>query len=199
MVEEIKSARRYIKKNEKSKNIEECNFAIIDKHQQYTVENIYQEWLLNGNDVALMSEAGCPCIADPGYLIVAWAHQNNIKVIPLIGPNSILMALMASGLSGQRFAFHGYLPIEDALRRKKILQLEENALQQDYTQICIETPHRNKHIFEAIVNNCKGEVRLCIAQDITGADEWIKTQSIANWRKAEINFKKLPTIFLIGK
>lgn len=199
IVEEIKSARRYIKKINKQKNIDNCHFTILDKHDNYSANEIYHYWLNEGYDVALMSEAGTPCIADPGNTIVWWAQKNNISVIPLTGFSSILMALMASGLNGQNFSFNGYLPIS-TVERKLILQnIITQIIKTDYTQIYIETPHRNNSIFEYFRKNLPKNFLLTIAQDISGADEFIKTKSIYEWNSSKTILEKIPTIFIIGK
>jgi 16S rRNA C1402 (ribose-2'-O) methylase RsmI len=147
-----------------------------------------------GNDVGLMSEAGCPGIADPGADIVAEAHRKGIKVVPLVGPSSILLALMASGFNGQSFTFHGYIPIDKLERAKKIKELEGLA-EKKQTQIFIETPFRNDSMLEDVLKHCKPQTRLCIACDITASTEFIKTMSIADWKKQVPDLRKRPAIF----
>jgi 16S rRNA (cytidine1402-2'-O)-methyltransferase len=144
-----------------------------------------------------MSEAGCPGIADPGADIVAEAHKRGIKVVPLVGPSSILLALMASGFNGQSFAFWGYLPIDKEQRTKRIKDLDLSASRYKQTQIFIETPFRNNQLFEEVLKSCKPNTQICVASNLTGADEFIKTQSVYNWRKEEIDLHKQPTIFLL--
>jgi 16S rRNA (cytidine1402-2'-O)-methyltransferase len=146
-----------------------------------------------------MSEAGIPCVADPGFQIVNLAHQMGIKVKPLIGPSSILLALMGSGFNGQRFVFHGYLPIDRNERRKAILNIENQATKKNQTQIFIETPYRNNKLVADILSFCAENTLLCIASDITGENEFIKTLSIGQWRKTKIDLHKKPTVFLINK
>ncbi len=150
-------------------------------------------------DVGLMSEAGCPGVADPGAEIVAEAHRRNIKVVPLVGPNSMLQALMSSGLTGQSFAFSGYLPIEKGDRVKRIKDLEEISQKYRQTQLFMETPFRNNHLFDDIVKNCQPNTMLCVACNINGEDEFIRTLSITQWRKQTIDLHKKPTMFLIYK
>ena len=144
-----------------------------------------------------MSEAGCPGIADPGADIVAEAHKRGIKVVPLVGPSSILLALMASGFNGQSFAFWGYLPIDKEQRTKRIKDLDLSASRYKQTQIFIETPFRNNQLFEEVLKSCKPNTQVCVACNLTAEDEFIKTQSVYNWRKAEIDLHKKPTIFLL--
>ena len=150
-----------------------------------------------GHDMGIISEAGCPCIADPGAKIVSLAHEKNIKVIPLTGPSSIILALMASGLNGQAFTFHGYLPIDNMERHKKIKQLEEDSGKTQCTQIFIETPYRNNKMLETILKVCNPATQLCIASELTSANEWIKTKPIADWKNETTDLHKKPVIFLI--
>ena len=154
--------------------------------------------ILNGNNVGIISEAGLPCIADPGSRIVAFAHDFQIEVIPLVGPSSIFLALMASGLNGQNFVFHGYLPIDKKDREKKIKQLENNSKKFKQTQIFMETPYRNNQLLETLLKSCHNNTRLCIASDITLSTEKIKTKTIAEWKQIKVDIHKKPTIFLIG-
>jgi len=153
--------------------------------------------LLEGENIGLMSEAGCPGVADPGANIVREAHQREIRVIPLVGPSSILLALMASGLDGQRFAFHGYLPIDRSQRLKAIATLEQRSRRDQETQIFIETPYRNGPLFQALIDTCQSQTLLCIATDVTGHNESIATRTIAEWRKQIPDLEKRPTVFLL--
>jgi len=157
----------------------------------------YFKELMTGKDVGLMSEAGCPGIADPGAEIVSEAHKRGIKVVPLVGPSSLLLALMASGFNGQSFTFHGYLPIDKVERGKKIKELEQLAEKNKQTQLFIETPFRNNHLYEDILKNTAAQTLLCVACNITGEDEFIKTMSIGQWRQERIDLHKKPTIFLL--
>ena len=153
--------------------------------------------LLAGNNVGLMSEAGCPGIADPGANVVREAHRAAIRVVPLVGPSSILLALMASGLNGQRFTFHGYLPVDRNERVKTITELEQRSRRDDETQIFIETPYRNAALFQALVDTCQRETLLCLAADVTADDEMIITRTIGEWRKNIPDLEKRPTVFLL--
>lgn len=153
--------------------------------------------LLAGNDCGLLSEAGCPAIADPGAALVRLAHGQGIRVVPLVGPSSILLALMASGMNGQRFAFHGYLPIEKEARRKKLLELERQSAQQDATQIFIEAPYRNSALLQAVLETCDGTTLLCLATDLTLEGESVQTQSVADWKQKPPDINRRPTVFLL--
>ena len=153
--------------------------------------------LLAGNNVGLMSEAGCPGIADPGANVVREAHRAAIRVVPLVGPSSILLALMASGLNGQRFTFHGYLPVDRNERVKTITELEQRSRRDDETQIFIETPYRNAALFQALVDTCQREALLCLAAGVTADDEMIITRTIGEWRKNIPDLEKRPTVFLL--
>ena len=154
--------------------------------------------LLAGRDAGLMSEAGCPAVADPGALLVRRAHEAGIRVVPMVGPSSLLLALMASGLNGQSFAFHGYLPVDEEARKKRIKELEAESARLSRTQLFIETPYRNDRMFEALRSTCGPETRLCIARDLTVESEWITTRRIAEWKKAAApDLAKRPTVFLL--
>lgn len=154
--------------------------------------------VLAGIDVGLMSEAGCPAVADPGALLVRRAHERGIRVVPMVGPSSLLLSLMASGLNGQSFAFHGYLPVDEEARNRRIRELEAESSRFSRTQLFIETPYRNDRMFEALRTTCKPETRLCVARDLTLDSEWITTRRIAEWKKAAApDLAKRPTVFLI--
>jgi len=157
----------------------------------------YFKELMTGKDVGLMSEAGCPGVADPGADIVYEAHKRGIKVVPLVGPSSILLALMASGFNGQSFTFNGYLPIDKVERIKRIKELELLAQQKKQTQIFIETPFRNNHLYEDILKNTAAQTLLCVACNITGEEEFIKTMTVGQWRQERIDLHKKPCIFLL--
>ena len=148
--------------------------------------------------MGVLSEAGCPGIADPGNLAVAFAHRKKIKVIPLVGPSSILLALMASGFNGQTFVFHGYLPIDKNLRNKALASIERDAMNKGQTQIFMETPYRNNKLLREILRVCKSETKLCIARNITGENELIESKSVGEWRKNKLDLHKQPTIFLLS-
>ncbi|WP_131536422.1 SAM-dependent methyltransferase [Pedobacter nototheniae] len=198
IVENSKTARRFLKEAGLKTPQKDLIVHDYDKHNRNTSLVPFFKELLEGKDVGLMSEAGCPGIADPGADIVAEAHKRGIKVVPLVGPSSILLALMASGFNGQSFTFWGYLPIDKEQRSKRIKDLELSGTRYKQTQMFIETPFRNNQMLEEILKSCKPSTQLCIASNLTGEDEFIKTQSIYNWRKEEIDLHKKPTIFLLA-
>lgn len=198
IVENIKPARRFIKLMVKEKDIDACTFIELNKHQQYTFDELQLSEMLQGKNIGLISDAGTPCIADPGNNVVQLAQEMNITVVPLVGPNSILMALMASGFNGQLFTFNGYLPIEENERKKKIL-LMENFAKNGHTQIFMDTPYRNKKLFDELLKICKYDTLLCVACSISSSEEFIKTLLIADWKKRQPEINKKPTIFLLGK
>jgi len=197
IVENEKTARKFLK--EAGLKTPQSELVIHDygKHnrQDDTIE--FFKGLQAGNDVGLMSEAGCPGVADPGAALVAKAHRMGIRVVPLVGPSSILLALMASGFSGQSFAFHGYLPIDKVQRSKKIKELEQISIQNDQTQLFIETPFRNNPMLEEILRTASAKTKLCIACDLTAATEFVQTKTIAEWQKNKPELHKRPAIFLI--
>ncbi len=158
---------------------------------------IFIEKIKEGKTIGIVSEAGCPGVADPGQALVAIAQQAGIDIKPLVGPSSILLALMASGLNGQRFQFLGYLPIENQQRLKAIRDLESESAKKECTQIFIETPYRNNQVIEALLNHCGSSTQLCIAVELTGKNEWIKTKSIAGWQQDKPDLHKRPAIFLV--
>lgn len=199
IVENSKTARRFLKEAGIKTPQSELIIHDYGKHNRDSNINDFFKGLLAGKDVGLMSEAGCPGIADPGAEIVAFAHQKGIKVIPLVGPSSILLALMASGFNGQSFTFHGYLPIDKVQRANKIKELEALAERHNQTQIFIETPFRNNPMLEEILRSCKPETRLCIACDLTSEDEFIQTKSIGEWKSQIPELHKRPAIFLLYK
>jgi 16S rRNA (cytidine1402-2'-O)-methyltransferase len=198
IVENEKTARFYLSAFSLSKPIHQLNFEVLDKSLgQEEIKNFLVP-LLKGFSIGLLSESGCPAVADPGAKIVALAHQNNIKVIPMTGPSSILLALMASGLNGQQFKFHGYLPSDKDKRIKKIISIENESKKNNETQIFIETPYRNQHVFNDLIKTLKEQTKLCIGLDITSDNEFILTKNIKDWKK-EItkDLKNKPCIFLL--
>ncbi len=197
IVENEKTARRYLKQIGIKKPLHEIILHPLNQHSESTNVTGYLKSISLGKNIGIISDAGCPGIADPGAEIVKIAHANNIKVVPLVGPSSILLALMASGFNGQNFTFNGYLPKERSERIKKIKELEKTALQKKQTQLFIETPYRNMHILDDILSNCDGKTKLCIACDITLSTEFIKTKSINEWKKQMPDIAKRPTLFLI--
>jgi len=197
IVENEKSARRSLKEAGLKTPQSELIIHDFGKHKRNDSMVPYFKELMSGKDVGLMSEAGCPGVADPGAEIVSEAHKRGIKVVPLVGPSSILLALMASGFNGQSFTFHGYLPIDKVERGKRIKELEQLAEKNKQTQLFIETPFRNNHLYEDILKNTAAQTLLCVACNITGEDEFIKTMSIGQWRQERIDLHKKPTIFLL--
>ena len=197
IVENEKTARRFLR--EAGLTIPQSELIIHDygKHNRDIPINEFFKGLVAGNDVGFMSEAGCPGVADPGAEIVAEAHRKGIKVVPLVGPSSILLAIMASGFNGQSFTFHGYLPIDKIERSKKIKELENLAIKNDQTQLFIETPFRNNPMLEEILKTCNPGTKLCIACDITAATEMVQTKTIEHWRKKVPELNKRPAIFLL--
>ncbi|MGN7203671.1 SAM-dependent methyltransferase [Pedobacter sp. SAFR-022] len=197
IVENEKTARKFLK--EAGIKIPQSELVIHDygKHKRGNSMVPFFKELMTGKDVGLMSEAGCPGVADPGAEVVAEAHKRGIKVVPLSGPNSILLALMASGFNGQSFTFHGYIPIDKVERGKRIKELEQLAEKNRQTQIFIETPFRNNHLFDDILKNTAAQTLLCVASNLTAEDEFVKTQTIGQWKQEKIDLHKKPTIFLI--
>lgn len=197
-VENIRTARRFLS-SIGVKNIQDLTFEIMDKNtDQQSLERMIQI-VKNGKDAGIMSEAGCPGIADPGSGITRLAHKNGIKVIPFTGPSSIFLALMASGFNGQNFQFHGYLPIDREARKKSLLDLERMVYTKNQTQIFMETPYRNNQILDALLKILKPETLLCIAADISSENEFIKTQPVSIWRKQIPDIHKKPVMFLLYK
>jgi 16S rRNA (cytidine1402-2'-O)-methyltransferase len=199
IVENEKSARHYLKKMGIKKPLQEIILHPLNQHTQPHEISSYLNSIGTGKNIGIISEAGCPGVADPGAEVVKLAHEKNIIVIPLVGPSSILLSLMASGFNGQSFAFNGYLPKERGERIKKIKDLEMLALRRNQTQMFIETPYRNMHLLEDLLANCDGNTKLCIACDITLPTEYIKTKTVATWKKQLPDLNKRPTIFLINK
>lgn len=197
IVEEIRTARRFLKKISKAIDVENMNFYILNEHTKPEEISHFLDATLEGNDIGLLSEAGMPCIADPGAAIVKMAHEKGITVIPLIGPSSLFLALAASGFNGQNFCFHGYLPIEKTVRSRKIKELEQSAYTKNQTQIFIETPYRNGAMFDALLKNCRSTTHLCIAADLTLETEFIRTLTIEQWKKTAIDLNKKPAVFLL--
>ncbi|WP_276368384.1 SAM-dependent methyltransferase [Chryseolinea sp. H1M3-3] len=196
LAEDIRTARRFLSSLKIYEKIEELEFQVLDKDSKY--ENLRALFgpLFKGANMGIISEAGCPGVADPGALAVKFAHENDIQVVPLVGPSSILLALMASGLNGQRFAFHGYLPIEPKDCARAIHDLEKESLQKNQTQIIIETPYRNNHLKELLMKHLKNDTLLSIAQDVTGQQESIRTYPIKKWKTISINMPKIPAVFM---
>ena len=199
IVENEKSARRFIKKITPRKSQADLHIYKLDKYTQALETQHYLDMCAEGHNVGLISEAGVPAVADPGAIIVSLAHKKNIQVVPLVGPSSIIMALMASGLNGQNFAFNGYLPIDKSDRKKKIKQLEKLSLEKDQSQLFIETPYRNEKMMTDLLQTLTPNTNLCIAVDITLPTEYICTRSVNDWKGFKIDLHKRPAIFIIHK
>ncbi len=198
IVEDIRSARRFLKKAAKEINIDELTFFTLNQHTSPDEIATFLNPMQQNFDVGIISEAGCPAIADPGADVVRIAQERNYKVVPLVGPSSILLALMASGFNGQSFAFHGYLPIQPQERIKALKKLENRIYSENQTQLFIETPYRNMKMFEDIVNHCDSRTKLCIAADLTLDTEYVKTNTISVWKKqSKPEIDKKPSIFLL--
>ncbi len=198
IVEEIRTARRFLVANQCKHLIDECEFFEFNEHSNRQNIPDFLKPAIQGKNIGLMSEAGLPCIADPGEEIVLEAQRMNIQVVPLVGPSSIFLALMASGLNGESFIFHGYLPIEPYSRNKFLSSISMDAIKTKASHIFIETPYRNAKMFEAILSSCKEDVLLCIAINIMTRKQSIITKTVADWKKTKIDFNKIPAIFIIG-
>jgi Predicted methyltransferases len=195
-VEDERTTRRYLKKIWKEMIIDDYTWVKMEKPVENSIP-VFRSFLQEGKTIGIISDAGCPGIADPGQVLVAAAHAAGATVKPLVGPNAILLGLMASGMNGQQFRFVGYLPIESAARNKKIRELEEESARQQCTQLFIETPYRNNQLLEAIVKTCKPSTRLCIAADITAPSAFIHTKTIGEWKRQLPDLHKRPAIFCL--
>lgn len=199
VVEELRTARRFMKKVDRSIDIDSLTIDVLNEHTDGKDVSEMLSHALNGEDIGLVSEAGCPAVADPGADIVSVAHMKGIEVIPLVGPSSILLSLMASGFNGQNFAFVGYLPVKPNERVKRIKQLESRVYNESQTQLFIETPYRNNHMIKALADNLSPNTRVCVAADITLETEFVVTKTASEWKKSLPDLHKRPTIFLIYK
>ncbi len=200
IVENVRSARRFLKRCERSIDIDALTFAELNGHTPPEAVARMLGPLEHGEPMGVISEAGCPAVADPGADVVAIAQRKGLKVVPLVGPSSIIMSLMASGMNGQSFAFLGYLPIDDAARRRAIDQLAHRAAREHQTQIFIETPYRNNRLLKQLVDTLPQQLRLCVASDITGRRESIVTRTVEQWRRQGIgDYDRVPTIFLVNE
>lgn len=197
IVEQVRTARRFLSKLKHPVDIDNIVFYELNKHTDESEVFSYLYDISAGKSVGLLSEAGTPCIADPGAVIVKIAHELGMKIIPLVGPNSIILSLMASGFNGQNFTFHGYLPIDKHELAKKLKSIEQSAHKLDQTQIFIETPYRNNQLFTTILKVCSPGTLLCVATDLTLATETVDTFSISDWKRKKPDFHKKPTVFLI--
>lgn len=201
VVEEIRTARRFLSAAGLKGKIDTLNFYELNEHSKPELADEYITLAMEGKDIGVISEAGLPAVADPGALLVAAAHRNGIKVVPLVGPSSLMMALMASGLNGQCFAFTGYLPAKPDQRRDKIKLIERVSASLKQTQIIIETPYRNNQLFNDLISVCNPRTRICVASDITGDRECIVTKSVAQWtsfvKDSSQTLDKVPAVFLL--
>ena len=194
--ENERTARRFFKSIYKEMVIDEYEWHTIHKAEDEQ-KNIFRQRITEGKNIAIISEAGCPGIADPGQILIDVAQQMNAIVKPLVGPSSILLALMASGMNGQQFQFVGYLPIDNGERLKIIKELEIESQKKNCTQIFIETPYRNNQLIEVLLKTCKPTTKICIAAELTSANEYVKTKTVGDWRKEKTDFHKKPVIFLL--
>lgn len=196
LAEDVRTARRFLSSLKIYESIETLHFSVLNKDTDIKELKTLMKPIEEGHHVGVISESGCPGVADPGALAVAFAHEHQVKVVPLVGPSSILLALMASGLNGQRFLFHGYLPVESKEFSKSIKQLEKESRDFSQTQIFIETPYRNNNIFKNLLQNLSPATRLCVAFDITGEGESIRTLTVAQWKLQRVEWPKKPAVFL---
>lgn len=200
IVENVRSARRFLRLVDHEFPIDDSTFYEMGKHAQTDQFASYLKPLQQGFPVGVISEAGCPAVADPGAEVVAMAQHKGFRVIPLVGPSSMIMAVMASGLNGQSFAFNGYLPVDEADRVKKLKALESRAWNESQTQLLIETPYRNRKMFDTILRTLRPQTRLCVAAGITTSDEYIRTHTVQEWKRIQLpDLSKIPAIFLIGR
>jgi 16S rRNA (cytidine1402-2'-O)-methyltransferase len=197
-VEEPKSARSLLKQIDPEFPLRDSQFLDLNEHSKPNDIKEYSR-LLNAQDAAIISESGCPCVADPGADLVLLAHGQNMDIVPLVGPSSILLALMASGLNGQSFAFNGYLPKDAGQAEAKLRLLEKRARDEGQSQIFMDTPYRNQSLFDQVLKVCSPNLYLCIALDLTGTEQWIKTKSIGEWKKTPPQLPKKPALFIINK
>lgn len=199
IVEDVRSARRFLKKVDASIDIDKLTFFELNKHTQPEVISGYLQPLVEGHSMGVVSEAGCPAVADPGADVVAIAQRKQLKVVPLVGPSSIILSVMGAGFNGQNFAFNGYLPIDPSERARRIKELENRVYSEDQTQLFIETPYRNRKLLEEILHVCRPQTRLCIAANITCEGEYIRTRTVKEWKGRLPELNKIPCIFLIYK
>ena len=199
-VENEKTARKVIKFFAPDKKQSDLKLFLLDKYSESNDLKEAQKLMKSGQDFGLLSEAGLPCIADPGNLMVKWCHENNIKVIPINGPSSIILALISSGFNGQEFTFHGYLPIDKEQKKKQILFLENQVQKSGYSQIFMETPYRNNQLLEDLIKFLNPNTKLCIAANINHpTEEFIKTLKISDWKNKKPELHKIPAVFVLGK
>ena len=199
IVEDVRSARRFLRKVDSQFDIDGSTFYELNKHTSPDAVAGYLKPLQAGKPMGVISEAGCPAVADPGADVVAIAQRKGLKVVPLVGPSSIILSVMASGFNGQSFAFNGYLPIKPDERAKKLRQLEQRIYNEDQTQLFIETPYRNGKMVEDILANCRPQTKLCIAANLTCEGEYVQTRTVKDWRGRVPDLSKIPCIFLLYK
>lgn len=196
LCENVRTARRYVSRLRVHSNIASLHFELLDKDTPPDQLPALLRPLIEGHDVGLLSESGCPGIADPGAAAVEYAHELSIPVVPLVGPSSLILALMASGLNGQQFAFHGYLPVDSKSASTRISALEKESREKNQTQIFIETPYRNNRLLTALLDALSPNTRLCLAIDLTAPSQRIVCQTVATWKKAKFQMEKVPVTFL---
>ncbi|MDY0342468.1 MAG: SAM-dependent methyltransferase [Lentimicrobium sp.] len=199
VVEELKTARRFLRKCGYKADFDNITLFVLNEHTAEEQIAAYLEPVFTGKSIGLLSEAGCPAVADPGNTLVRMAHEKGIQVVPLSGPSSIIMSLMASGLNGQEFIFHGYLPARPPEREKRLKEIEREIQQHGYTHIFIETPYRNNQMIASILKVCSTSLNFSIAVNITTENEFIRTSTIAEWRKTNFEPGKQPAVFLLGR
>jgi 16S rRNA (cytidine1402-2'-O)-methyltransferase len=199
IVEDVRTARRFLKKVNQAIDIDALHFYVLNQHTSPEEISVYLKPMAEGHDMGVISEAGCPAIADPGADVVAMAQTADYKVVPLVGPSSLLLALMGSGFNGQSFAFSGYLPINPAERSKALKKLESRVFSEHQSQLFIETPYRNMKMLQQILSDCQPNTKLCIAADITLDTEFIQTKSIKAWKLKIPDLNKRPCIFILYK
>jgi len=199
IVENIRTARRFLKKVDRDIDIDSLQFYELNKHTDKKQLHAYLDPIKENQSMGIMSEAGCPGVADPGAEVVRIAHEKGIRIVPLVGPSSILLAMMASGMNGQNFAFNGYLPIPKGEKAKQIKQLEGRIYTENQSQLFIEAPYRNLQLLGDLLANCQPHTKLCIACDLTLDTEFIQTRSISDWKKHQPDIQKRPAIFVLGK
>jgi 16S rRNA (cytidine1402-2'-O)-methyltransferase len=197
VAENAKTARAFLKAIAHPKPLQGLTIEVLDEHTPASRVPALLQPLRDGRDCGLLSEAGCPAVADPGALLVRAAHSDGSKVVPLVGPSALLLALMGSGMNGQRFAFHGYLPVERGARERRLAELEAESAKRDLTQMFIEAPYRNQALYEAIVRTCKPDTLLSIATDLTLPEESLRTRPIAEWQREQPRLDRKPTVFLL--
>jgi len=199
IVEDLRTGRRFIKKLGMKKPMENLKFSTLNEHTKGNEIDGLLQPLTEGKNLGLISDAGTPCVADPGNIIVSRAQQLNAEVVPLVGPNSILLTLMASGLNGQSFAFNGYLPREQPDRERELRFLESLVKKHNQTQVFIETPYRNNHVFKSILSVCDPALRLCLGVNLTAENQMIKTMTVKKWKAQQLDLHKQPAVFLLGR